>query len=363
MTFERQWDILCSLQGSDKPLSIKRITDRVSHHNKNDATEKSFREMVARDLRELKRITGAIESKKVQSQIGSSLTDRIEYSWNSKGSEVMAKSLSSAQSLALGMLQKIGLGMLPPAIIDELKPLFSAVHKQEIVKSLPDEKTGTNITAKAVATAEEKWLHKVKLLPETIGFMPAKIKPQIEKVVHDALYQEKIIEVLYKGKESVVKPLALVQKGARRYLIGIPRYREGRPIIFTISLIEQVKEVHSIEYCDIKGGEDFDLDTFFKKGLATPNFQPDELGKTIDLKIWVDRGTYKWLSDTPIAEGQAGLEVEDGFEVSVTTTLREELVFWILSMANHVKVISPQILRDRVIKDLRESVSMYEQAR
>lgn len=355
----RQWDILCNLQGSDRPLSIERIAKKVSHHN-TSASEKSFREMIARDLRDLKRITGAIESKKISLSLGPGRQDRIEYSWNARGSEVMIKSLSGSQALALGVLQKIGLGLVPPAIIDELKPIFSALHKQEIVKGQSDSDPETKITAKAVASVQNRWLQKIKLLSETVGFIPAKIKPSIEKLVYEALYQEKLIELTYRGKESVVKPLGLVQKGARRYLVAIKRYGEGQPSLFTMSLIDDVREVHSLEYNDVKGGEDFDLDEFFKKGLARPVFDPEALGKPIELEIWVDQGTFEWLSDTPIAEGQRSREVADGHVISVSTTLREELVYWILSMANHVRVIGPDILKQRIAEDLRKSLSLYD---
>lgn len=355
----RQWDILCNLQGSDRPLSIDRIARKVSHHN-TKASEKSFREMIARDLRDLKRITGAIESKKVSLSMGPGRNERIEYSWNSRGSELMVKSLSGSQALALGVLQKIGLGLVPPAIIDELKPIFSALHKQEIVKGQSDSDPETKITVKAVASVQKKWLQKIKFLSETVGFIPAKIKPSIEKLVYEALYQEKLIEITYRGNESVVKPLGLVQKGARRYLVAIKRYGEAQPSLFTMSLINDVREVHSMEYNDVKGGEDFDFDEFFKKGLARPVFDPEALGKPIELEIWVDQGTFEWLSDTPIADGQRSRECADGHVISVTTTLREELVYWILSMANHVRVIGPDILKQRIADDLRKSLSLYD---
>lgn len=360
MSIERYWDILCSLQGSDKPLTASRIAARVSHHQNLDVTDKSFKEIIRRDLRELKRVTGAIETNKVKRAIDSSLNDRLEYSWSAKGSEVMAKSLSSAQALALGVLQKVGSGMIPPPIIEELAPLFSAVHKQEIFKSRPDEDTHKRITQKSVATAEEKWLKKIKFMSETIGFVPPNVKPDVEKMVHNALYSERLIRLTYDNKECVVKPLGLVQRGVRRYLIGVKMYSDGAPRFFTMSRIEKAEEVHMNDYSDVKGGEDFDLDEFLNRGISHPVFPAEKLGDPIKLKMWVDKGTYGWLKETPIAEGQTAVEVSDGYEVTVETTLRDELAYWILSMANHVRVIGPKILKDRVANDLRKSLSLYE---
>lgn len=360
MSLERYWDILCSLQGSDKPLTATRIATRVSHHQNTGVTDKSFKEIIRRDLRNLKRVTGAIETSKVESSIGLEHSDKQEYSWSAKGSEVMAKSLSGAQALALGVLQKIGTGMIPPAILEELEPLFSAVYKQEIYKSRSDEDSHKKITQKAVATAEEKWLKKIKFMSETIGFVAPYVNPDVEKMVHNALYYERLIRVTYDKQEFIVKPLALVQRGVRRYLIGVKLYSDGVPTFFTMSRIQKTEEVHVTDYDEVKGGEDFDLDEFLKKGKSNPVFPAEKLGKPINLKLWVDKGTYGWLKETPIAEGQTAVEVKDGYEVTVDTTLRDELAYWILSMANHVRVIGPKILKERVADDLRKSLSLYE---
>ena len=101
------------------------------------------------------------------------------------------------------------------------------------------------------------------------------------------------------------------------------------------------------------------LDSFIKNGLAYPVFDEDILGTSINLKLWVDEGTYGWISETPLDESQTGKKVKDGYELSLTTTLREELVFWILSMANHVRVIGPKVLKERVASDLKMASSLY----
>lgn len=363
---QRQWDILCSLQSSDKPLGVKKIAQRVAVHQKS-ATDKSFREMIARDLRDLKKITGAIQSKKVLISDNRKESEKTSalgylenvYSWDSELPDIAVKSLSTAQSVALSVLQKVALGLVPKALVDELAPLFTAIHKNELVKNQEDKDLGKKIPNKTALAAEQKWLKKVAILSETVGFVAPHTSADVEKQVHEALYAEKLIEIHYRDKEFVVKPLALVQRGVRRYLIGIKRGHGTDPAYFTIARIKKVKEVHVLDYADVKGGEDFDLDSFIKKGLAYPVFDEDILGTPINLKLWVDDGTYNWISETPLDESQTAKKVKDGYELSLTTTLREELVFWILSMANHVRVIGPKVLKERVASDLKRASSLY----
>jgi len=359
---QRQWDILCKLQGSDKAMTSTKLAQLVAPKNKGvGTTNKSFREMVTRDLRDMKRITGAIESKKVLAENDDGHTYRENvYSWKAADSSLMVNTLTTAQSVALGVLHKVGLDLVPKVLVDELKPLFTAIHKNELVKNQSEKDLGKNIPQKTAIAAEEKWLNKIAILSETVGFVAPNIGPEIEKQIHEALYQEKLIEISYRGQAFVVKPLALVQRGVRRYLIGIKRGYGIEPVHFTMSRIEKVKEVHVIHYDEMHGGEDFNLDDFLKKGVAHPVFDNEDLGKLINLKLWVDDGTYSWISETPLDKSQTARKVQAGYELSMSTTLREELVFWILSMANHVRVISPKVLKDRVIFDLKNAVRMYD---
>lgn len=356
---KRQWEILCNLQTRDKPLTSKLLAQLVERNNKG-ASPKGFRQMITKDLRDLKKITGAIETEKVlvEDDDGNSYKENA-YSWKKGGPSLMVNALTSAQSVALGVLQKVGLGLVPKPLLDELAPLFAAIHKNELVKNQADKDLGKKISAKKAEAAEDKWLKKIAILSETVGFVAPTTSPEVEKQVHEALYKEKLIEINYRDKEFVVKPLALVQRGVRRYLIGIKRGHGTEPAFFTIARIKHVKEVHVVDYGDVKGGEDFDLDAFLKKGLAYPVFEEDVLGKPISMKLWVDEGTYGWISETPIDESQTAKKVKDGYELTLKTTLREELVFWILSMANHVRVISPKVLKDRVASDLQAAVNLY----
>ena len=356
---ERQWDILCKLQSSDKPLSARKIAQMISHNNMR-ANERSFREMVARDLRDIQRLTGAIDSKAISSENEDGHTFRENvYSWNAKSPKLLVNSLSSAQAVGLGVLQKVGMGLVPHALAQELEPLFQGIHgTQEFRRRVQDQMT-TEVTDQEAKLAERRWLKKVAVLSETVGFVAPTVCPQVEKVIHQALYEEQVIEMAYLEKKYLVKPLAMVQRGVRRYLVGVSRGSNGEPRSYSVSRIRSARAVAVPGYDSISGGEDFDLDAFLQRGLAPARFAQELLGSDITLKLWVNQGTYSWIKETPLEENQTAEPMEDGYLLTVNTVLREELVFWILSMGFNVKVLEPECLRQRVSDDLHHAAALY----
>lgn len=335
------------------------LSQMISQNNKR-ANERSFREMVARDLRDIQRLTGAIESKtvSVENETGHVFRENV-YSWNTKSPQLLVNSLSSAQAVGLGVLQKVGMGLMPHGLAKELEPLFQGIHGNQVFRRRADEHATTDVTDKEAKAAEKKWLRKIAILPETIGFVAPEVSPGVEKVLHQALYDEQVIEMTYRTKQHLVKPLALLQRGVRRYLIGIARGGSGQPQSFSVGRIGSAKVVNIPDYASIPGGEDFDVQAFARKGLAHPVFDEDLLGTEIELELWVDEGTYGWIKETPIERNQIAKPMEGGYRLKVTTILREELVFWILSMAHHVKVLSPKVLKQRVARDLQQAAALY----
>ena len=356
---KRQWDILCKLQSSDRPLSARTLARMVAKHN-HRANDRSFREMVARDLRDIQRLTGAIESKtvSVENEAGRVFRENV-YSWNTKSPKLLVNSLSSAQAVGLGVLQKVGMGLMPHGLAKELEPLFQGIHGNQVFRRRVDEQVTTDVTDREAKAAEKKWLKKIAILPETIGFVAPDVSSGVEKIIHQALYDEQVIEMTYRTKQYLVKPLALLQRGVRRYLIGIARGGSGQPQSFSVGRIGSAKVVNIPDYASIPGGEDFDVQAFARKGLAHPVFDEDLLGTEIEIELWVDEGTYGWIKETPLEKNQTAKPMDDGYRLKVTTVLREELVFWILSMGYHVKVLAPKLLRNRVASDLRQAAGLY----
>jgi len=353
----REWALIRSLQDSKSKKSIKRLSAEAEEFKSDNCSDKSFQQTLARDLRRISKITGEVDITEVKAENDKGGHCENAYSWKAGSTALMANTLTTAQSVALGVLQKVGIGLVPKALVHQLSPLFTAVHKNELLKAQPEKNLGKKIPNKVVHAAEKKWLNKIAVLSETVGFVTPKTNPEVEMTVHEGLYSEKALSIVYKGEEFVIKPLALVQRGARRYLVAFKR-RQQTAENFTIARIEKARE-SIIDYDEGEGAECFDLGKHLKRGVAHPVFKKEELGNDIDLVLWVDDGTFNWIKETPLDESQTATKVTDGYELTIKTTLREELVFWILSMANHVRVISPKVLKDRVAKDLQSAAKMY----
>ncbi len=354
---KRQWDILCKLQSSDRPLSAATLAQMVERNNQG-ANKRSFREIIARDLRDIKRITGAVESKTVLSQNkdGHGYRENV-YSWKPNSPSLLVNTLSSAQAVALGVLQKVGIGLVPKSLVEELGPLFKGIHSNQVFRKRVDESPTRDVTDREARTAEQKWLRKIAVLPETINFVPPRVSGEVEKVLHEALYHEQLLEIVYRGKKILAKPLGLVQQGVRRYLVAIIRGEDPKPRTLAVFRMDSARAVNVPAYEDIKG--ELDLQDLLQRGLAHPVFDLSVLGTSIELELWVDEATYSWMKETPLQENQTAEKRDDGYHIKVTTILNEGLVYWILSMAHHVKVLSPEILRRRVANDLERAASMY----
>ena len=50
---------------------------------------------------------------------------------------------------------------------------------------------------------------------------------------------------------------------------------------------------------------------------------------------------------------------EDWSFVNVTVLLQEELIWWLRSMGPYVKVIGPDLIRDRIEYDLKRALANY----
>lgn len=317
--------------------------------------------MIARDLRDIKRITGAIESTTVLSQNdeGQGYRENV-YSWKSDSPSLLVNTLTGAQAVALGVLQKVGIGLVPKTLVEELQPLFQGIHGNQVFRKKLAESPSKSVTEREARGAEQKWLRKIAVVPETVNFVQPKTNADVEKVLHEALYNERLIEIVYRGKKLLAKPLGLVQKGVRRYLIAIIRGEDPRPRTLAVFRMDSARSVNVPAYEDIEVGETFDLSDYLKQGLAHPVFEGNLLGTSIELELWVDEGTYGWMKETPLEENQRAEKVEDGYHLKVTTVLQEGLVHWILSMAHHVKVLAPEVLRQRVAMDVKRAASLYD---
>jgi predicted DNA-binding transcriptional regulator YafY len=109
--------------------------------------------------------------------------------------------------------------------------------------------------------------------------------------------------------------------------------------------------------------KNFNLEERLKKGIARPDLHtPIELyGELIDLKFWANKETGFWLKETPLSNNQTVTDTNhnDGFIISASVHMMEELIWWLRSMGPNIKILGPKFLVTRVKLDLAKVNQLY----
>ena len=374
---QRRWDVLRAIPTAGRSISKKEIAERLykrhSIGHEIQVSPVTFLRYIQRDLEILSRAINALKKEQIHST-------RKGVAWGESGAPFKLAGLSENEMIAFGMLRKLGTSWMPSTISDTLNPYFSLAMdeaKQRVIEK-------SSISPKQAEIKAKKWLDKIERLPDWISFKKKAIRKDVEKAIHEALLQEQSLEIVYGGKSrGVVFPQALVQKGARTYLLvtsptqpQLRSYLLNRVDSVRISL-ERFKPVSRAE---IKAQLD--------RGIAQPKFlplnkqgKPIIYGQPVKLKMLVDAGTAGILDETPMGEDQVissanyalidrwkkikcdvPLEAErmdDWSFVTVTVPLQEELIWWLRSLGPFIKVMEPQLIRDRIEYDLKRALANY----
>lgn len=374
---QRRWDILRAIPTAGRSISKKEIAERLykRHSLGHDiqVSPASFLRYVQRDLEILTRAINALKREKI-------LSTRKGVSWGESGAPFKLAGLSENEMIAFGMLQKLGTAWMPSTVSETLNPYFALAMdeaKQRVIEKSSASPRQAELKAK-------KWLDKIERLPDWISFKKRSIRKDVEKVIHEALLQEQSLEVVYNGKSrGVVFPQGLVQKGSRTYLL-ITSPAQSSVRSYLLNRVESARispeRFQPVSRAAIKAQLD--------RGIAQPKYlsmdkrgKPIIYGQPIKLKMLVDSGTAGILSETPMGDDQliapAGYGIVDRWKkiksespliaepedhwsiITVTVLLQEELVWWLRSLGPFVKVIEPELIRDRIEYDLKRALANY----
>jgi len=374
---QRRWELLNAIPSFGRSVSKQDLATRLySRHGKrgdDPVSPKSFLRYIQRDLEILCRAINSLKKEQI-------LSTRQGVSWGEIGSPFRISGLSDQETLAFGMLKKLGVSWMPSSMREALNPYFESAMQEAAL--LVGERAA--LTPKKAELQAKKWLDKIEQLPETIAFEKRPIKRDVEKVVHEALLNEYCLEIVYQGKpRRVICPQALIQKGARTYILA--NSLGGTHVItYLLDRIDSVR-ISPERYQAIAKGE---IQSRLKKGISAPKFMESHeykngvvYGALIKLQLIVDSGTANILRETPIGKDQvispaqyslkercAKIKAnpllkeeseEDWSFVNVTVLLQEELVWWLRSMGPFLKVISPDFIRDRIEYDLKRALANY----
>ena len=357
-----EWRILNEIPAIGRRISHVDLVKILSAEFKGQVKEKSFSKKV---IYHMKKLREAAPETIAITELGK--LHRIEWMNDIETAEFLEKlaikvsKMRMPEILGFGVLQEIGTDLLPKFTQSALKPYFAAAKERaaQEIEERESKDSQVDPDARAVDLAKVKiWLKKIRRMPETLTFLKAPILPRVELAIHKALLFDQLIEIHPERelKPIVVYPRALVQRGARTYLFAQKR---GGDVCEAFGL-HKIRSAQLTTGNFVPADPEFDIDDVLKRGISDPFFPEEDLGKMIDLVMWIDDGTKRWISATPLEKDQRTTKCDSGYILTAKVPLSEELVWWILSMSYHVKVIEPPILLVRVREDARKMANLYK---
>jgi len=335
-------------------VTVSDLCERLVRFREPGSEPRTFSTQIRRDIHHLEKLYPALII-----QAGAGVA--IQVKWSPNGRPLARYVLDTAQVIAFATLKKFGVNVMPRHMSDVLAPFMRAAEVEAAAKLADDNPDFTPLRAKNAATA---WLSKIVYLPERITFIAPTVDPEVEKTVHGALMEGKPLSILYKESKArrTVSPLGIAQQGARTYLIAQPHSDDASPRTYLLARIRSAKEVDEA----FRKPARFSLNKYLLKNIAPPRgdyFSHDEYGSLIRLKLWVSASSH-FLKETPLSEDQTTepcdfTEPEGAYLLSCTVPLSENLVWWLLSVAQSVRVLEPAKLRERVVSDLKASLEGY----
>lgn len=259
-----------------------------------------------------------------------------------KHAELTLPDFDLTTSITFAMADKHLTHLLPPAMRNRLEPYF---------------RTAKQFLRSESINKNSHWPDKIAIHSKGLPLHPTDISESIIESIFSAVLSEQCLTLTYHSLSTNDKhcftfhPYGIVVRGERSYLIGTyDGYSDIRQLAFNrITHAEKLKQQAQIT-------SEFSLKTFLNTGRM--GVIRDD--KKLDIKLWITPVLERILTETPLSEDQYIEEKEDDYLVTASIDDTEELRHWILSMCNHITVLSPVSLREEIKDTLLTSISYYE---
>jgi predicted DNA-binding transcriptional regulator YafY len=265
------------------------------------------------------------------------------WAWAKGAAPLLPPTLDPHTALAFKLVEEHATALLPSATMASLAPYFDQASR---------------VVAKGAGEALRRWPAKIRILPPGMALRHAASDPAVLDVVYRAVFEERLFKAAYRNasgqkRTHVVNPLALVFRGAQRYLVCTLK-RPDSPIQLALSRIEAA----SILEENAVVPETFDLDTFIRSGSLDMRVDSEMLA----LAFRVRREVGGFLSDTRLGDDQRVREDGEWLEVEVTMPSTRELRRWLLGFGADLEVLRPSTLRFEIEATARQTVTLYRPA-
>lgn len=239
------------------------------------------------------------------------------YRWKERAEGICLPSLTPKESLLLKMAHEHLRELLPPKLNKSMEGFFQQAER--------------NLGPDTAAKRERAWLKKIRVVAANQPLLPPEILPTVLDTVADALFENHLLEVVYKnasGKtvEWQVMPLGLAQQGPRLYLVcRFKGYDDNR-----ILALNRIKTITATSF-GFEYPKDFDLGRYVEDG----GFGCGNRG-TIRLTFRVDKNTGLHITESPLSTNQTVIEHEDCYEIHATVVDTARLEWWLNGFGENV---------------------------
>jgi len=210
------------------------------------------------------------------------------------------------------------------------------------------------------STSTQRIRQRLRIVPDGLGRMPARIAPEVLNAAIDAIAKFKQLNLSYQasdGQESTtcVSPQGIVAKDGTLYLLGTSGLSD-QPRHFAMQRIKNAAVSHRA--LQIQSG--FDLDGYIYNSHMLSHRLYEELGD-IKIELKVSSKAIFHFRERPISAHQviSAIDQSGFYKVSAKLPWTVHLVPFLLSMGNGLEVISPVRLREHVLQMLVSSIEKY----
>lgn len=285
---------------------------------------------------------------------GSTLADQKQYRYYQKTSSLNKWLLSENAALDLILAQQI------------LGRSFSSALSGRDQAHPANPGNSTLFMAEEVASQDvetQRLRSCLRVVPDWIGRVPAKIEKDILKEVVNAIAKDRKLVFEYrtvakKSKSYMVSPRGLVAKDWTIYLLYTTGLSDQPGPALALHRMQSASCSH--EPRDQRT-EAFDLDAFIDQTHQLSHLVSDK-PITIDLSLRVAPETIYHFYERPLSKNQDIVKsIDEGGWYTVHATILETilLVPFLLSMGGWIEVLGPQRIRDEVATRIRKMAGHY----
>ncbi|MBP8183326.1 MAG: WYL domain-containing transcriptional regulator [Rhodoferax sp.] len=307
-TMLRHWRLMELLPRHPRFITIKTIHERLEA-----AGFKATRRTVERDLQGLMESGFAIVADTTQ--------EPYLWSWDAAAPALTLPVPSVPDALLLGMVRDYVGPMLPPQMLDALRP-----YLDRAVQVLDDAKTHNRLAA---------WRDKVHAVLPTQALIAPEVDADVHRAVSEALMNEMQLEIVYdsmsgkKGQLMTVHPHAVIHRGQMAYLVGSCwDYADMRRLA-----MHRIREAKNT-FIPMTKQPDFNLTKYLAGGHG--DFGEGEM-RELDIKV--SPGLAEYLTECKLATNQKLTRTkapEGWFRLRANLPDTPQLRSWLLGQGQEV---------------------------